>query len=58
MRDQVAPLAATESKRHLAAEIPSTGLLISLHLPDPLTDTVALGLGEGGGDRQEQLGQF
>jgi hypothetical protein len=36
---------------------PAPSLLIGLDLANALADSVALGLGEGGGDRQEQLGQ-
>jgi hypothetical protein len=43
----------SEPEGNLPAKIPATGLLISVYLPDAL----ALRFGEGGGDRQEQLGQ-
>ena len=49
MRDELSAFAATEPKRDLAAEVSATGLLISLHLPDSLTDAIPLSLGEGSG---------
>ena len=57
MRDQLAVVAAPEPKRDFPAEVSAARLLVGLHLPDALADAIALGLGEGGGDRQEQLGQ-
>ena len=57
MRDELAVVAAPEPERDLAAEISAARLLVGLHLSNALADAVALGLGEGGGDRQEQLGQ-
>ena len=48
MRDEFAIVATPKSERNLPAEIPATGLLIGLDLPDAFTDAVALGLGEGG----------
>jgi hypothetical protein len=38
-------------------KIPAPRLLISLHLSDTFANAVAFGLGEGGGDREEQLRQ-
>ena len=55
MRDKFAVVASPKSERNLPAEIPASGLLIGLDLSDAFTDAVALGLGEGGGDRQKQL---
>jgi hypothetical protein len=55
IRDELAIIATPESEGNLPAEIPPPGLLVRLHLPNSLADAVALGLGEGGGDRQEQL---
>ena len=55
MRDQLPAVGATEPEWNLPAEVSATGLLIGLRLPNALADAVALGLGEGGGDRQEQL---
>ncbi len=55
MRDKLAVVAAPEPERNLSAQIPPAGLLIGLHLPDAFPDAVALGLGEGGRDCQEQL---
>ena len=57
MWSQFAPFAASEPERNLAPKIPSTGFLIGLHLSNALTDTVALGLSEGGRYRQEQLAE-
>ncbi len=48
MRDELTVVATPEPEGNLPAEIPPTGLLIGLHLPDAFTDAVALGLGEGG----------
>jgi hypothetical protein len=57
MRDEIAVLAAPETERNLAAEIPAPRFLVGLHLSDPLPDAISLGLRKGGGDRQEQLRQ-
>ena len=57
MRDELAGLAATEPERNLPAEVAAASFLVRLHLTDALADSIALRLGEGGGDRQEQLGQ-
>ena len=55
--DELAGLADAVAERRGPAEVAPASLLVGLHLPDPLADAVALGLGEGGGDRQEQLRQ-
>ena len=57
MRDELAGVTPPEPERNLAAQISAAGLLVGFHLPDAFADPIALGLGEGGGDRQEQLGQ-
>src|SRR5208282_18001 len=48
MRDEFAIVAAPEPEGNLPAKIPAPGLLICLHLPDTLADSVALCLGECG----------
>jgi len=48
MRDEFAIVAAPEPEGNLPAKIPAPGLLIGLHLPDTLADSVALCLGECG----------
>ena len=55
MRDELAALAETEAKRDIPTEVSAARFLISLHLPDAFPDPITLGLGEGGGDRQEEL---
>ena len=57
VRDKLALVAGTEAERDFSAEIAAARFLVGLHLPDALSDAVTLGLGECGGDRQEQLGQ-
>ena len=54
---ELAVVAAPEPEGDLAAEVSAAGLLVGLGLSDALTDAVALCLGEGGGDRQEELRQ-
>ena len=51
--DKLAIIATSEAKRNLSAEIATSRLLVCLHLPYSLADTVALSLGKGGGDRQK-----
>ena len=57
VRDEFAGVAAPEPKGNLPAKVSPTGLLIGFHLANALANAIALGLGEGGGDRQEQLRQ-
>ena len=49
--------AAPEAERDNAAKVAPPRPLVGLRLPDALADAVALRFREGGGDRQEQLGQ-
>jgi hypothetical protein len=49
MRDKFAVVAAPEPERNLAAEVSATGLLVGLHLSNPLADAISLGLSEGCG---------
>jgi hypothetical protein len=53
MRDELAIVTATEAEGDFPSKIATPGLLIRLHLANALADAVALGLGKGGGDRQE-----
>jgi hypothetical protein len=55
MRNELAVVAASEAKRNFAPEVAAPCLLVSLYLGNSLADAVAFGLGEGGGDRQEQF---
>ncbi len=55
MRDEFAVVATPEPERNLPTQIPAPRLLIGFDLADPLPDAIALGLGEGGRYRQEQL---
>jgi hypothetical protein len=55
MRDELAVVVGPETEGNLPAEIRAARLLVGLHLPDALADTVTLGLGEGGGDRQNSF---
>ena len=57
MQDEFAAIAASEPEGDFPAEISAARLLIRLHLANAFADAVALSLSEGGGDRQEQLGQ-
>jgi hypothetical protein len=43
------------AERNLAAKIAAARLLVGFHLADAFPDAVTLGLGEGGGDREEQF---
>jgi hypothetical protein len=51
------PASRDGTRKGPAAEIPTARLLVSFNLADTLADAVALGLSEGGGDREEQLRQ-
>jgi hypothetical protein len=57
MRDQFAAINSSVAERNFPSEITPTGLLIRLYLPNSFADAVALGLSEGGRDRQEQLAE-
>src|ERR1700733_10748592 len=57
MRHELAVVAAPEPERYLPAEIAAARLLVGLHLPDPLSNAITFGFGEGGSDRQEQFRQ-
>ena len=57
MRDERAAITQPVAELDRASEKAPPGLLIRLHLRNALADAVALGLGEGSGDRQEQLRQ-
>ena len=48
-------LAATIAERDDAAEVTTTRFLVSLDLPNPFADAVALGLSEGRRDGQERF---
>jgi hypothetical protein len=49
--DQLAGVAEMEAKWNFPAEVATMGFLVDLDLADALSDSIALGLGEGGGDR-------
>ena len=57
VRDQRAVVTKAEAKRDFPSKIAASRLLVGLHLANPLADSVSLGLGEGGSDRQKQLGK-
>jgi hypothetical protein len=49
--NKLAVVPAPETKQNHPAEILPPGLLVDLHLPDALADSITLGLGQGGGER-------
>ena len=45
---EIAALAASKAERNDASEVAPAGPMVGLYPPNPLSDPVALGLGEGG----------
>jgi hypothetical protein len=52
---EIAALAAAKAERNDASEIAPAGPMVGLYPPNPPPDPVALGLGEGGGNREEHF---